>query len=276
MNLSQKYRPINLRELLLPTEDKNKIVDYIRKKKPILLAGGPGVGKTSSVYAVARELDYDVVDINSSDSRNKEFFENMLKRCKMTTWKSQLIFFDEADSMRSTGYTHLNKIIAESKHPIVLAANDYWKIPMETRKRCQMIQIKSPTLTSLVKLVKQIGEKEKLKPQYSKITAGDDYRTAISKAFYNSSNYNKDEPFKDTENYFKHSKVPRNIDPMWLIDNLPQYYYGKSLVTQMALIKASDKYKLEDLLQFGEKPNKKGRVQTPYFIKRRTMFRRKE
>ena len=54
---------------------------------------------------------------------------------------------------------------------------------------------------------------------------------------------------------------------MWLIDNLPQYYYGKSLVTQMALIKASDKYKLEDLLQFGEKPNKKGRVQTPYFIK---------
>ena len=67
MNLSQKYRPINLRELLLPTEDKNKIVDYIRKKKPIFLAGGPGVGKTSAVYAVARELDYDVVDINSID-----------------------------------------------------------------------------------------------------------------------------------------------------------------------------------------------------------------
>ena len=77
MNLSQKYRPINLRELLLPTEDKNKIVDYVRRKKPLLLAGPPGVGKTSTVYAVARELDYDVVDINSSDSRNKEFFENM-------------------------------------------------------------------------------------------------------------------------------------------------------------------------------------------------------
>ena len=44
MNLSQKYRPINLRELLLPTEDKNKIVDYVRRKKPLLLAGPPGVG----------------------------------------------------------------------------------------------------------------------------------------------------------------------------------------------------------------------------------------
>ena len=276
MNLSQKYRPTNLRELLIPNEDKQKIVDYIRKKKPILLAGGPGVGKTSAVYAVAKELDYDVVDINSSDTRGKEFFEHMLKRSKMTTWKSQLFFFDEADSMRSSGYTHLNKIIAESKHPVILAVNEYWKIPMETRKRCQMIQIKSPTLPSLVKLVKYIGEKEKLKPQYSRITSGDDYRTAISKTFYNSSSYNKSEPFKDTDDYFKLGKVPEKIDLMWLVDNLPQYYYGKRLISQMAIIKASDKYKLQNLLQFGEKSNKKGRAKTPYFIKRRKMFRRKE
>ena len=276
MNLSQKYRPTNLRELLIPNEDKQKIVDYIRKKKPIILAGGPGVGKTSAVYAVAKELDYDVVDINSSDTRGKEFFEQMLKRSKMTTWKSQLFFFDEADSMRSSGYTHLNKIIVESKHPVILAVNEYWKIPMETRKRCQMIQIKSPTLPSLVKLVKYIGEKEKLKPQYSKITSGDDYRTAISKTFYNSSSYNKSEPFKDTDDYFKLGKVPEKIDLMWLVDNLSQYYYGKRLISQMAIIKASDKYKLQNLLQFGEKSNKKGRAKTPYFIKRRKMFRRKE
>ena len=80
MNLSQKYKPINLRELIIPNEDKQKIIDYIRKKKPILLAGSPGVGKTSAVYAVARELDYDVVDINSSDSRGKEFFESVYSR----------------------------------------------------------------------------------------------------------------------------------------------------------------------------------------------------
>ena len=276
MNLSQKYKPTNLQELLLPDEDKKKITDYVKKRKPFILAGPPGVGKTSAVYAIVNELNYDLVDINSSDTRKKEFLENILKRARMSSWKPQLFFFDEVDNMRANGYIYLNKIIAESKHPIILAANEYWKIPMDTRKRCQMLQIKDPTLTSLVKLVKRIGKSEKLKPNYSRITSGDDYRTAISKVFYNSTNYKKTNPFKDTDDYFRYKKVPENLELIWLLDNLSGFYYGKTLIKQLAIIKASDKYKSKDLLKYGEIANKKGRVQTSYFVKRRNVFRRKE
>ena len=276
MNLSQKYKPTNLQELILPEENKQKIMDCIKKRKPLLLAGPPGVGKTSAVYAITKEFDYDIIDINSSDSRNKIFLEDMLKRVKIKGWKPQLFFFDEMDNMRATGYMYLNKILTETKHPIILAANEYWKIPMDTRKRCQMLQIKEPTLASLVKLVKRIGEKEKIKPHYSRITSGDDYRTAISKAFYNSSNFTRDNSFKDVDSCFKYGKIPNNLPLIWLIDNLSKYYHGKTLIKQLALIKASDKYKMEELLKSSEKPLKNGRVQTPYFIKRRNMFRRKE
>ena len=40
-------------------------------KKAALLAGGPGVGKTSAALAVAREAGYTPVEVNASDTRNQ-------------------------------------------------------------------------------------------------------------------------------------------------------------------------------------------------------------
>jgi len=36
-----------------------------------LLSGPPGVGKTTTVQVVCKELGYDLVEFNASDTRNK-------------------------------------------------------------------------------------------------------------------------------------------------------------------------------------------------------------
>lgn len=275
LNLNSKYRPSSLKDLFLPDADKQKILATVKEKKPMILHGGPGVGKTSVAYAVSQELDMDLIDINSSDTRSKEFLENILERVQMKSWKSQLFFFDEADSMSAGSYTILNKILGETQHPILLAANEDWKLPMDIRKRCRTMKIKQPTLQSLVTLVKRIGKIENKTPKFANITSGDDYRTAISKSFYDSSSMIQSNTRTDVQNYFSHLKVPKDIDLIWLLDNLENFYYGKDLIQQAELIRVANKYHENNILKYGIKANKRGFVETPYFVKRRNIFRRK-
>ena len=61
------------------TELKDFIVNYKQKKnKAALLLGPIGNGKTSSVYALTNELNYDILEINSSDLRNADSIKTFL------------------------------------------------------------------------------------------------------------------------------------------------------------------------------------------------------
>ena len=44
-----------------------------------LLAGPPGIGKTSSARIVCAQLGYEVIEMNASDTRNKAAIENKVK-----------------------------------------------------------------------------------------------------------------------------------------------------------------------------------------------------
>ena len=46
--------------------------------KVALLSGPPGVGKTTTAHLVARELGYDVFELNASDARSKKLLDNCL------------------------------------------------------------------------------------------------------------------------------------------------------------------------------------------------------
>ena len=106
--------------------------------KAALLSGPPGVGKTVTAYLVSKELGYDVVELNASDTRSRKKLQKSLLDTLNTTivtsiigsnsTKKWILLMDELDGMLGTddrgGITELIKVIKECKVPIVCICND--------------------------------------------------------------------------------------------------------------------------------------------------------
>ena len=74
---TKKYEPNNTKEVEgqpTPVSNLKTFIEHIKNnpKKAFMLHGAPGSGKTCSVYAIANELDLEVLEVNASDFRNKD------------------------------------------------------------------------------------------------------------------------------------------------------------------------------------------------------------
>ena len=83
MMWSEVYRPLTVEQLIGNEDSRLAVVKWlsgwIDGSKPLLLIGPPGVGKTSLVHALARLLDYDLIEMNASDTRNSEELESQIR-----------------------------------------------------------------------------------------------------------------------------------------------------------------------------------------------------
>ncbi len=111
---------------------KNYILNYkSQKKRAILLHGPIGNGKTSSVYALAQEFGYDVLEINSSDLRNKDNMSSFLSSVlgqQSLFFRPKIVLIDEIDNISGVkdrgAVPALVKAIQKSTFPVVLTANE--------------------------------------------------------------------------------------------------------------------------------------------------------
>ena len=131
-----KYAPKNSDQIFGQDKALDELKDFIlnykqKKVKAALLLGPIGCGKTSSVYALAKELNYDVVELNSSDLRNAENITQFL--CSAIGQQSlfftpKIILIDEVDNISGVAdrgcIPALIKSIEKSSFPIILTAND--------------------------------------------------------------------------------------------------------------------------------------------------------
>ena len=76
----QKYQPKTAKDIHGNREALEKIRRGILAKQPLLVYGPIGSGKTSSVLALARDFDYEILEVKASDSRNKEQIETIVGR----------------------------------------------------------------------------------------------------------------------------------------------------------------------------------------------------
>jgi len=194
-----KYRPKLLDEVENQEEAKAKLKDYILnynkkyKGKVLLLYGPPGSGKTSSVYALANELQWEVLEINASDERNAIHIHRIVgeaSKGKPLFAKGRIILVDEVDGLSGRedkgGVGALVKVAKESKWPIICTANDPWDQKLKKLREIAItVEYKRLSPKHVFNVLKRIVTKEKL-PVEDKVLweiaykSGGDLRAALN------------------------------------------------------------------------------------------------
>tara|TARA_Y100000310_G_C20617360_1_gene781350 strand:- start:398 stop:1591 length:1194 start_codon:yes stop_codon:yes gene_type:complete len=125
-----KYRPKNESELLNIEWVKVKsFLDQPIKGKFLLVLGLPGVGKSATVTALAK--DFEILVLNASMSRNKQAIQSLVGAfCSQGSLfgKKKLVLVDELDAISgrsdSGGLAELKAIVESTSVPIIATAND--------------------------------------------------------------------------------------------------------------------------------------------------------
>jgi DNA polymerase III delta prime subunit len=102
----ERYRPKTIEDCILPDNIKKSFKDFLNKGEipNLLLAGPPGVGKTTVAKALCNEMGVDFYVINGSDEgRFLDTVRNQAKNFASTvslqgTGKHKVIIIDEADN----------------------------------------------------------------------------------------------------------------------------------------------------------------------------------
>jgi len=194
---TEKYRPESLDKIIgnerAITELKrwaNAWNHGIPKKRAVILLGNPGTGKTSSALALAKDYDWPLIELNTSDVRNatkikqvatfgavNETFDNDGSFISSHKGGRKLIVLDEADNLyekiKDNGKNDMSDkggkraiidTIKITKQPMILIVNDYYNLIRGSgenlKKTCELIKFYNPYPKSIFGLLKRICDSE--------------------------------------------------------------------------------------------------------------------
>jgi len=115
---AEKYRPTKVEDCILPDNILNPFKSFVTKKEipTMLLAGGPGVGKTTVAKALCNEVGCDFMVINGSDERGIDVLRSKIKNYASSVSFSggrKVVIIDEADNMTEELQKGLRSAIEE-------------------------------------------------------------------------------------------------------------------------------------------------------------------
>lgn len=180
--LTEKYRPKNLSQFVGNEEVKEKVKVWLLKwlkgvrQKPILIYGKPGVGKTSLAYALANEYKLDLIEVSSSEVRDKEHLRKKVWGAMSASSlfsRGKLILIDDVDAIPSKdrgGISYLAKLLSNAEAPVILTANDAWdKRLAPLRKEVILLEMKGISPSTIYKHLHYIAKKEGIKVSEEKL-----------------------------------------------------------------------------------------------------------
>ncbi len=202
---TKKYQPKTSHEIVGQNSQISIIKEFLndfrnREKKAIILYGASGTGKTCSIYAIANENSWEVLEINASDFRNSEQIQailgNAAKQASLFA-RQKILLVDEIDGLAGKedrgGISALAKIISETSFPIVMTVGFHedpktitWNSKFNgIKKKSILVKFEKVLAEEILKLLKEISEQEKLKVDEEVLrriarSSGGDVRAAVT------------------------------------------------------------------------------------------------
>jgi replication factor C large subunit len=251
-----KYAPKKL-EGFVGNSDK---IEYVRqwilqwlsgkKRKPLLLWGPPGVGKTSMAYAIKEQYDLDLIEMNASELRNKNRVERVLGASSLAGslfGRGRLLLIDDADVLAGRadfgGGTAISNFLKESTMPAIVTATDIWDKKLAgIRNECEPVEMKRVNKASVRNLLGHIAKEEGLSISGEKLdaiaeNAEGDVRAALNdlQSLSPTSRTHEKDIFQIVRGIFKAEKysavrdaISGDIDyeliKLWMDENIPYEY----------------------------------------------------
>lgn len=171
--------------------------------KAALLSGMPGIGKTTTVHLVCKELLFDVVEFNASDTRSKrllkEEVQQLLSNKSLKGYASgerkaasnrHVLVMDEVDGMAGNedrgGMAELIQLIKESHIPVICMCNDRASPKVRSlANHCFDLRFQKPTANQMRSAMMTICFKEGIKLEAGAIDSiisgtGNDIRQTLN------------------------------------------------------------------------------------------------
>jgi replication factor C large subunit len=195
---TKKYAPRKLSDIKgqeKAIKELKEVIDNFKKqrKKAIWIYGPSGCGKTILAHAMASEFDFEIIEVNASDSRNKEQINLKLGGAVFQHSlfsKGKIILVDEIDGLAGRedrgGMQALIDIIQKTPFPIILTATNPWDYKFNSlRNKCNLIELEALSYMDIGEVLRSICIKEKIEYDLDGLKglarrAGGDCRAAIN------------------------------------------------------------------------------------------------
>jgi len=176
LHLYQKYAPRSLAEFAGNSEVVEEVKKWAllfeggKRQKPLLLYGPSGIGKTALAYALAHEMGWEILELNASDTRNKDNVERIIGAASSSAGlfsQRKLILIDEVDGLEGTadrgGVSAITSILTASTQPVILTANDAWNKKLTSlRTACRFVEMKRINKRTVQAVIARISKEEGL------------------------------------------------------------------------------------------------------------------